>query len=185
MTDNTAKPPAFSRLHSSIQEALYRMNWTDLRPIQVDTIHEVFDGDGDIVIAARTASGKTEAAFLPILSHIVHTPQQGIRAIYAGPLKALINDQFLRLERLCEIARIPVHKWHGDVGQSAKKSLLEAPSGVLLITPESIESLFVNHPTRLSTLFAGLEFVVIDEMHSFLGTERGVHLKSLIVPHWR
>lgn len=179
MSDTLAKPPAFSRLHATVQEALYRMNWTKLRPIQVDAIHEVFDGDGNIVIAARTASGKTEAAFLPVLSRIVAEPRQGVRAIYAGPLKALINDQFLRLERLCEIAEIPVHKWHGDVGRSAKKTLLDIPSGVLLITPESIESLFVNHPARLSSIFANLEFVVIDEMHAFLGSERGAHLKSL------
>ena len=180
MSETSAKPPAFSRLHTTVQEVLYRMNWTKLRPIQVDAIHEVFDGDSDIVIAARTASGKTEAAFLPVLSRIVSEPRQGVRAIYAGPLKALINDQFLRLERLCEMAEIPVHKWHGDVGRSAKKALLDSPSGVLLITPESIESLFVNHPARLQLIFANLEFAVIDEMHAFLGSERGAHLKSLV-----
>jgi ATP-dependent Lhr-like helicase len=114
------------------------------------------------------------------LSRIAAEPKRGVQAIYAGPLKALINDQFLRLERLCEIAEIPVHKWHGDVGQAAKKKLLERPSGVLLITPESIESLFINHPQRLASVFAGLEYVVIDEMHAFLGSERGAHLKSLI-----
>ena len=100
-------------------------------------------------------------------------------AIYVGPLKALINDQFLRLERLCEIAEIPVHKWHGDVGQAAKARAMASPSGVLLITPESIESLFVNHSTRLASAFAHLEFVVIDEMHSFFGSERGARLRSL------
>ena len=100
--------------------------------------------------------------------------------IYAGPLKALINDQFLRLERLCELAEIPVHKWHGDVGQAARKRFFEKPSGVLLITPESIESLFINHSHKLATLFSGLSFFVIDEMHSFLGNERGAHLRSLM-----
>ncbi len=180
MSDSPTKPSAFSRLHPAIQEALYRMKWTQLRPIQVEAIHEVYDGKGDFVISARTAAGKTEAAFLPIVSRIVAEPQGGVRAIYAGPLKALINDQFRRLEELCAIAEIPVHKWHGDVGPAAKKRLRESPSGVLLITPESIESLFVNHPECLATVFARLMFVVIDEMHSFLGTERGAHLKSLI-----
>jgi ATP-dependent helicase Lhr and Lhr-like helicase len=174
------KPGAFSRLERKLQEPLYRMRWTQLRPIQVEAIHEIFDGQGDLIVAAATASGKTEAAFLPILSKMVEEPSGGVRAIYAGPLKALINDQFLRLERLCEIAEIPVHKWHGDVGPGPKRRLLESPSGVLLITPESIESLFVNHSDQLASLFGKLEFVVIDEMHAFLGTERGAHLRSLI-----
>lgn len=175
-----AKPSAFSRLHPKLQQSLYGMSWTKLRQIQVDAIHEVFDGEGDIVISARTAAGKTEAAFLPILSQIIDDHEQSVRAIYAGPLKALINDQFLRLERLCELAEIPVHKWHGDVGQAARKRFFEKPSGVLLITPESIESLFINHSHKLSKLFAGLSFFVIDELHSFLGNERGAHLRSLM-----
>ena len=173
------KPAAFARLHPKLQESLYAMRWTKLRPIQVDAIHEILDGDGDLIISARTAAGKTEAAFLPILSQIVDDHQGSVRAVYAGPLKALINDQFLRLERLCQEAEIPVHKWHGDVGQAAKKRLLDTPSGVLLITPESIESLFVNHPHTLSKVFVRLGFFVIDELHSFLGNERGAHLRSL------
>src|SRR5215472_10999316 len=109
------KPAAFTRLHPKLREALYRMRWTRLRPIQVDAIHEILDGTGDLILSARTAAGKTEAAFLPILSQIVDDHQGGVRAVYAGPLKALINDQFLRLERLCEATEIAVHKWHGDV----------------------------------------------------------------------
>ncbi len=177
---SNSSPKAFERLHPQLQEALYRMQWTKLRPIQVDAIHEVFDGDGDLIIAARTAAGKTEAAFLPILSRIVAEPATGVRGIYVGPLKALINDQFSRLEMLCREAEIAVHKWHGDVSSSAKRHLLERPAGVLLITPESIESLFVNHSQRLGGLFSNLAFVVIDELHSFIGTERGAHLRSLL-----
>jgi ATP-dependent Lhr-like helicase len=170
----------FRRLHRKLQEPLYRMRWTSLRPIQEEAIPEILDGRGDLILSARTAAGKTEAAYLPILSRMVDDPGGGVRAIYAGPLKALINDQYLRLEDLCERAEIPVHRWHGDVGQAAKGRLLEEPSGVLLITPESIESLFVNHAERLPAMFGRLAFVVIDELHSFLGTERGAHLRSLI-----
>ena len=100
--------------------------------------------------------------------------------MYVGPLKALINDQFRRLEDLCTLAEIPVHKWHGDVGASAKRDLIKSPSGVLLITPESVESLFINRTNNLPGLLGNLAFIVIDEMHSFMGTERGAHLKSLI-----
>lgn len=173
-------PSGFSRLHPSIQEQLYRMKWTELRPIQVEAIHAIRDGTGHLIISAMTAGGKTEAAFLPILSDIVGNSAMGVQALYIGPLKALINDQFRRLEDLCALAEIPVHRWHGDVGASTKRDLLEAPSGVLLITPESMESLFINRANNLLTLFSNLAFIVVDEMHSFMGTERGAHLKSLI-----
>lgn len=176
-TDSTS---AFGLLSPAIQEQLYRMRWTELRPIQVDAIHAVMRSDDHLIITAMTAGGKTEAAFLPVLSCIVDDCQDGVRALYVGPLKALINDQFRRLEDLCERSGIPVHKWHGDVSQSAKSDLLKRPSGVLLITPESIESLFVNRPTFLPSLFAHLSYIVIDEAHAFMGTERGAHMKSLI-----
>jgi ATP-dependent Lhr-like helicase len=171
---------AFSFLHPTIQEKLYKMQWTELRPIQEDAIRALFTTDKNLIISAKTASGKTEAAFLPILSQIVDKKGVGVSAIYVGPLKALINDQFQRLEKLCELAEIPVFKWHGDVGSGGKTKFLKNPSGVLLITPESIESLFINHPDDLLRLFGSLSFIVIDEMHSFIGSERGAHLKSLL-----
>jgi len=157
------------------------MKWTRLRPIQVESIRAILQENEHLIITANTAGGKTEAAFLPILSRLVDEPLGSVRAVYAGPLKALINDQFRRLEDLCERTEIPVHRWHGDVGQSTKKALLKEPSGVLLITPESIESLFVNHAQKLPGVFGNLEFIVVDELHSFIGTERGAHLKSLLM----
>lgn len=156
------------------------MKWTTLRPMQVDAIHSILGSDAHLIISAITAGGKTEAAFLPILSNIVEDYSGSVRALYVGPLKALINDQFFRLELLCEHAEIPVHKWHGDVGQSAKHKVLDSPGGILLITPESIESLFINHPDKLDKLFSRLTYIVIDEMHAFLGTVRGAHLRSLL-----
>lgn len=179
MNSNQPKS-AFELLHPLIQEELYRMKWTELRPIQVEAINKILNTNKNLIISAMTAGGKTEAAFLPILSSIVENYHNGVRALYVGPLKALINDQFRRLEELCEKTELLVYKWHGDVGQSSKKDLLKKPAGVLLITPESIESLFVNHPAYLTSIFANLKYIVIDELHSFIGTERGMHLKSLI-----
>jgi len=173
-------PNAFDLLAEPLRRALWDMQWTELRPVQVDAIHAVLESDRDLIISARTASGKTEAAFLPILSLIHEGSQGSIRAVYVGPLKALINDQFRRLEDLCAHAEIPVHRWHGDVAASRKTALLKRPSGVLLITPESVESLFVNHSAALSNLFHDLSFVVIDELHALHGSERGTHLRSLL-----
>ncbi|MGE3108814.1 MAG: DEAD/DEAH box helicase [Phycisphaerales bacterium] len=171
---------AFDQLAVGMQRQLYRMGWTELRPIQVDAIREYFASDGSLLIMADTAGGKTEAAFLPLLSAVSAEPTGSVRAVYVGPLKALINDQFRRLEDLCSYLEIPVSRWHGDVGAAHKSSLLREPAGVLLITPESLESLLINRTSHLGRLFGGLRAIVIDEVHAFLESERGLHLASLI-----
>lgn len=171
---------AFERLHPGIQRALWDMRWKELRQLQVDAITEFFTTEDPLILSASTASGKTEAAFLPVLSAAAGQPAGSISAMYVGPLKALINDQFLRLEDLCRHADIPVHRWHGDVSATAKKHFRENPGGVLLITPESLESAFINYGNQVARIFGGLEHVVIDELHSFVADVRGVHLKSLI-----
>ncbi|GGK82194.1 hypothetical protein Sme01_38390 [Sphaerisporangium melleum] len=142
----------------------------------------VLAGDTDVLIAAATASGKTEAAFLPICSRLVEEPAAaaGFTAIYVSPLKALINDQYGRLDDLCAGLDIPVARWHGDVGAHAKSKLIERPRGILLITPESLEALFVLRGWKMRDLMAALRYVVIDELHSFIGTERGAQLQSLM-----
>ena len=97
-----------------------------------------------------------------------------------APLKALINDQYDRLSGLCERLEIPVHRWHGDVPASKKSAFLKAPGGILLITPESLEALFVVRGPAVGGLLAALQYVVVDELHAFLGTERGAQLRSLL-----
>lgn len=174
------EPSAFSLLHRSLQEQLYRMQWTSLRAIQTAAIREVLLGSRHLLLSAQTAGGKTEAAFLPILSQIVEDHGGGVRALYVSPLRALINDQFRRLEDLCERAEIPVHRWHGDVSQAARRNLVDRPGGVLLITPESIESLFLNRSGALGRIFGRLQWIVVDELHAFPGSERGAQLRSLL-----
>lgn len=168
----------FQLLHPSVQRVLYEKRWSSLHPIQDLAIGHLLHEAGDCVITAATAGGKTEAAFLPILSRLVDVQRPGVGAMYIGPLKALINDQFRRVEELCQKLEIPVHRWHGDVGASAKKALLKAPRGVLLITPESLEALFVLRATQMPSLFANLQHVVIDELHAFIGSVRGAQLLS-------
>ena len=151
-----------------------------MRDVQERAIGPILDGGQDVIIAAATAGGKTEAAFLPICSRLVTNPTGGVRALYVSPLKALINDQFDRLDRLCERLDIPVHRWHGDVSSSHKRQVLSDPAGILLITPESLEALFVLRGTAIAALFRPLDFVVVDELHSFVGSERGQQLQSLL-----
>ncbi len=197
---------AFARLHPRIQRWVYDQGWTTLHDAQERATVPILDGDTDVIIAAATAAGKTEAAFLPILSSLanggerteagrpgVHAGHEarvrsapvgravvGVQVLYVSPLKALINDQYQRLQYLCERVDAPVHRWHGDVPASTKQKLVDEPSGVLLITPESLEAIFVNRGPIVSRLLSGLRYLVIDELHSFLTTQRGAQLQSLM-----
>ncbi|MEL6460113.1 MAG: DEAD/DEAH box helicase [Cyanobacteria bacterium J06621_15] len=166
----------YNRLAPFIQEYIYNNNWTELRPVQAAACKVIFDTDAHLLVAAGTASGKTEAAFLPVLTQLYEKPSSTIGAIYIGPIKALINDQFERLNDLLREADIPVYHWHGDVPQTRKKQLLKKPSGILQITPESLESLLINKHENLINLFGDVRFVVIDEIHAFMGTERGCQI---------
>ncbi|MDJ0798154.1 MAG: DEAD/DEAH box helicase [Calothrix sp. MO_167.B12] len=166
----------FSRLAPFIQEYIYNHNWTELRPVQIAACELIFDTNAHLLVAAGTAAGKTEAAFLPVVTQLYENPSQTIGALYIGPIKALINDQFERLNYLLKEADIPVWHWHGDVSQSRKKQLLKNPQGILQITPESLESLLINKHQELMGLFGDLRFVVIDEIHAFMGSERGCQI---------
>lgn len=170
---------AFDRLHRDVQRKLHEMKWTELNATQVDAIDHLLGAEPtDCVISAPTAGGKTEAAFLPVVSSLAAQPPGGLGAMYIGPLKALINDQFRRVEDLCARLALPVHRWHGDVSDTQRKAFLAAPAGILLITPESLEAMFVLRPTAMPGLFGRLRYIVIDEMHAFLGGVRGAQLIS-------
>jgi ATP-dependent Lhr-like helicase len=168
MSDST-----FSRLAPFIQEYIYTHNWTELRPIQIEACQAIFDTNAHVLLAAGTASGKTEAAFLPVLTLMQQNQTNTIGVLYISPIKALINDQFVRLNDLLKEADIPVCHWHGDVAQSRKQMLLKDPRGVLQITPESLESLLINKYSQLNRLFGELKFIIIDEVHAFMSSERG------------
>lgn len=171
---------AFSLLDPKVQQWIWRSKWTELRDIQEQSIPLILKADRDVIIASSTASGKTEAAFLPIASSLVSDPPAGLGALYVSPLKALINDQFERLELLFEEMNVPVHRWHGDVSGSRKQVFFKNPSGVLLITPESLEAMFVRRGSQLVKLFESIRYVVVDELHAFIGSERGRQLQSLL-----
>jgi ATP-dependent Lhr-like helicase len=170
---------AFDLLSEPIRKYIRDQRWESLRKIQEATIPRILETDNNYVIISRTASGKTEAAFLPILSK-VNFKEKGVKVLYISPLIALINDQFVRVEKLCDYLDVKVTKWHGEASKAQKDHLIKNPEGIVLITPESLEAMFVNRPQNIQHLFSSLDYIVIDEIHSFLGSERGLHLKSLL-----
>ena len=167
------------KLDIRVQKWLFKQGWPDLREIQKRAIQPILSGDRDVLISASTAAGKTEAFFLPACSAVADV-SNGFSILYISPLKALINDQYRRLESLTEMLDMEVTPWHGDSSQAKKKKAKSTPSGILLITPESLESLLVREAGWAKSAFQNLSYIVIDEFHAFIGTERGIQLLSLL-----
>ncbi len=178
---NSSPSSAFDLLAEPIRRWIWDKRWTELRDIQERAILGLLEGERDLIIAAPTAGGKTEAAFLPLVSSVLTDPGGGgFDLVYVAPLRALINDQTRRMEDLCERAELPVYPWHGDIDQGVKARARRNPKGLLLITPESLEALFVLRGLEIPTLFAGTRTIIVDELHAFLDNERGIHLRSLL-----
>lgn len=170
----------FDRYSPTIQHYIYQSGWENLRAIQAAAGDALFNTDTHVLLSASTASGKTEAAFFPIITLLQEDPPTSIGCLYIAPLKALINDQFARLNDICAESGIPVWHWHGDVSQSQKKKLMNHPSGILQITPESLEAMLLHRHSLIPHLFGDLRFIVIDEIHSFLRGDRGGQTLCLI-----
>ena len=170
----------FERYAPFVQDYIYRAGWQSLRAVQNAAGDAIFGTEANVLLAASTASGKTEAAFFPILTLLDEVPSTTVGALYIAPLKALINDQFGRLNALCEERDIAVTRWHGDASQSRKRKLLKRPSGILQITPESLEALLINRQAEIPALFGDLRFIVIDEIHALLRADRGLQTFCLI-----
>lgn len=163
----------FSKFPPFIREFIFSRSWESLRAVQLAAAKTIFETDHHLLLTSTTASGKTEAAFFPILSELWERPAHSVGVLYIAPLKSLINDQFYRMEDLLTESGIPVTHWHGDVSASHKKKLLDHPSGILQITPESLESMLINRSNDIVRLFGDLRFVVIDEVHTLTGVDRG------------
>ena len=172
--------PAFELLQPRVQQVVHDLGWASLYPVQEAAI-QCFAADGsDLIVSAPTCGGKTEAVFLPILSQLVHKPAASVQVLCVSPLKALINDQYTRLTKLCRTLDITVNRWHGDVPLNSKRQLRERPRGILFITPESLESGFINYSHQIVSLYRNLDYVVVDELHAMLESQRGMHARSLL-----
>lgn len=170
----------FSRLAPFIQDFIYQSKWEELRGNQVAACAVIFDSDDNLLLSSGTASGKTEAAFLPVLTQLYNRPSRSVGVLYISPLKALINDQFKRLEQLLLDSGIPVCKWHGDASLTQKNKLMKNPEGIIQITPESLESLVTNKRGACLHMFSDLRFIIIDEVHYFMRDVRGIQLLCVL-----
>lgn len=169
MTDFLERMPPFLR------ERIHAEGWRSWRGVQEDAFRVLFDTDDHLLISAGTSSGKTEAAMIPVISSLCAEPARGVGAIYVGPTKALIDDQFSRMDRMLRDSALEVTGWHGDVSASSKESLRRDPRGILQITPESLQGVVCDRDL-VRRMFPDLRFVIVDEVHAFMPSVRGLQL---------
>lgn len=179
---DSTTPNDIQMLSPGIQSWIRSKGWPSLRPIQSQCVSPILNRKNDVLITAPTASGKTEAAFLPVISWLERNNRrgQGYGALCLSPLKALINDQAERISSMCKPADIDVIAWHGDASSEMKKASWETPSGVTIMTPESLEALLARRSSQLRNNFRSIGYIVIDEYHAFFDSERGIQLISLL-----
>lgn len=168
----------FSGLHESLQQVLaQRMGWTEIRDVQEQAYSAIASGK-DVLIIAPTAGGKSEAALIPVVDDILKHGRQGVSCLYISPLKALINDQEDRFRVFCIPTSLLVMKWHGDVAKGDRTWSEGEPPHFLMITPESLEVVLLERD--LSRDLRQVRTIIVDELHSFVESERGVQLKVLL-----
>jgi len=180
-SDQSTKPSiAFDMLHAGIKKWAWKQGWRHLRSIQEEAILAILgNSDADLVISAPTAGGKTEAVYMPILSKICSSDHEvGFQVLYLSPLRALIDDQYERISEMADVVDVPVTRWHGDVSRSDKARAQRSPAGILMTTPESLEAFFVLRAGSMQRMFGAVKFVIVDELHAFMPSERGRQLQS-------
>jgi ATP-dependent Lhr-like helicase len=155
------------------------LQWPGLRPLQEAAVEALLAGE-DALLLAPTAGGKTEAAAFPLLSRMTVESWSGTSVLYLCPLKALLNNLQPRLDRYAGWLGRKAALWHGDVTASRRQTILAARPDLLLTTPESLEAMLVSQKVDHRAFFAGLQAVVVDEVHAFAGDDRGWHLLAVL-----
>ncbi|MCH7941585.1 MAG: DEAD/DEAH box helicase, partial [Thaumarchaeota archaeon] len=129
----------------------------------------------DSLIIAPTGSGKTECAVIPIFSLVKQSKKIGkIKVLYITPLRALNRDVFRRITRYAENDGLTIEIRHGDTSQSDRRKITKDPPDVLITTPETLVILLTQK--KMLHALSELEWVVIDEVHELLSSERGSQL---------
>ncbi|HUG41566.1 MAG TPA: DEAD/DEAH box helicase [Longimicrobiales bacterium] len=170
----------FDRLHPALQHHIVNtLGWRALRPLQEDAIEPILAGE-HVILQAPTAGGKTEAALFPVLSRMLEDGWRGLGVLYVCPIKALLNNLEGRLQHYGRLVGRSAERWHGDIRDSARRTIRADPPDILLTTPESIEVMLVTRRAERSRLFADVRVVIVDELHAFAGDDRGWHLLAVL-----
>ncbi len=174
----TEEENVFDQLAKPLVELLRKKGFDEPTLPQKEGFPPILDGKNTLLIAPA-GTGKTEAAFLPILNKILHNPREkGIRLIYITPLRALNRDMLERLKWWCRNLDLKVSVRHGDTSKRDRRKQALSPPDVLITTPETFQLLLVGK--RISRHASNVEWVVVDEVHELAGNKRGAQLSLSI-----
>ncbi len=161
-------------LDSTISKKFKSIGFEELTEIQKEAIPEILE-EKNCLIIAPTGSGKTECATIPIFSKLkTRKVSNKIKALYITPLRALNRDVFKRIINYAENENLKIEIRHGDTSQANRKRIADNPPDILITTPETLVNL-LSQKKHLDAL-SDLEWVVIDEVHELLASERGSQL---------
>ena len=170
----------FDRLNAALRYHIVgTLGWTSLRPTQLDAIEPILAGE-NVLLLAPTAGGKTEAGVFPVISRMLDESWRDLSVLYVCPLRALLNNIEPRMQRYAAMVGRRAALWHGDIADSRRRSILRELPDILLTTPESLEAMLISTRVEHRTVFAGLQAVLVDELHAFAGDDRGWHLLALL-----
>ena len=174
-------PSFFKTLNGNLRNFLqYNLGWTRLNKVQEEAIPLILN-QKDTLIISPTASGKTEAALIPVFNDILENDLQPMSVLYISPLKALINDMQDRIEDWSKEFSLTSTRWHGDVSASTKNKFIKEPTDFLSITPESLEVILLNRNDEdKKKIFRNVRYIIVDEIHYFIESERGIQLNSIL-----
>lgn len=178
--DSDTAVGGFDALAPTVQHHIVNaLGWPGLRPLQDAAISPLVAGQ-DAILLAPTAGGKTEAATFPLLTRMSQEDWRGTSVLYICPLRALLNNLQPRLSTYAQWLGRTTEVRHGDTPAGQRRRLQAEPPDILLTTPESLEAMLVSTLTSPAVLFANLRAVVVDEVHSFAGDDRGWHLQGVL-----
>lgn len=164
----------FEELHTDIQRGLELLDISSPTEPQKAAIPAVLSG-ANILLVAPTASGKTEAAFLPVFhSYLESGREDGISILYITPLRALNRDIFKRLVFWGDHLGIDIQVRHGDTSRKQRRSQALKPPEVLITTPETLQAILPSKSMRKH--LRSVRWVIVDEIHDLASSKRGAQL---------
>ncbi|MCW4025698.1 MAG: DEAD/DEAH box helicase [Candidatus Bathyarchaeota archaeon] len=169
-----ASENAFDLLVKPVRRLIEQRGFRKPTEPQQKTIPKILDGKNVLVISP-TATGKTEAAFLPVLSKLLQEPRTpGIKVLYLTPLRALNRDLLGRLQWWCNNLDIKLAVRHGDTEPKERTRQSRSPPDILITTPETLQAILSGWILRQH--LQALRCVVIDEVHELADSKRGSQL---------
>ena len=168
-----------NQFHDSKLNLLFtNFGFTKLTEIQKKAVPIILQKK-DCLIIAPTGSGKTECSVIPVFSLVKKSKKPGkIKVLYITPLRALNRDVFRRISKYAHSNDLSIEIRHGDTTQVARRKITENPPDVLITTPETLVILLTQ--IKMLNALSELAWIVIDEVHELLGSERGSQLSLSI-----